>query len=71
MLSELNTLVFPLVCIRSHYSVTSETTSANEVGLDRWGMYEQKQPGEERGCFILQLVVHHPEKSGQEPGGRS
>lgn len=31
----------------------------------------QKQPGEKGVCFSLQLVVYHPEKSGQELGSRN
>lgn len=43
------------------------------VGLTVAGMKhcDQKQIGEERVYFILQLGVYHPGKSGKEPGARN
>lgn len=33
--------------------------------------HDQKRLGEERRYFLLLLAVHHPGKSGQEPGDRT
>lgn len=32
---------------------------------------DQKQLGEERGLFGLQVTIHHHRKSKEEPGGKN
>ena len=42
-----------------------------EVSIAVIKCHDQKQLGKERIYFILQLVVHHSGKAGQEPGVRN
>jgi hypothetical protein len=42
-----------------------------EVSIAVIKCHDQKQLGKERVYFVVQLVVHHSGKAGQEPGVRN
>lgn len=49
---------------------TSLTLTCLRVSIAITEHHFHKRLGKERVYFILLLTVHHPGRSGQEPGGR-